>query len=130
MSAKSGTKVPFSQKLSDGRPTCAECCVNLASSCFPRLFTTFRDPQKAMRLGLSQKPAKSFKKLLVVMMVGIVLFLASGYLLSDGYFFRKIIQSNQIKTPEQAFEYVVSNTQPASMSMGLTLLTTPRNMLT
>ncbi len=70
------------------------------------------------------------RKVIFIVGVVVVLFVASGYRLSDNYFFKNLIRENQITTPEQAFAFVVNHTEPASLEMNLTPLTTPRHMLT
>jgi len=56
-------------------------------------------------------PARLFKlhKAKVVFVLGLfVIFVVSGYLLSDDLFFRQLIRSNRITTTEEAFAFVQS----------------------
>ena len=78
----------------------------------------------------SLRNPKYVRKLLISVAVLVGLFVASGYRLSDNYFFKNVIRENQITTPEDAFAFVEHNTNPASFEMNLTLQRTPRNMLT
>lgn len=71
----------------------------------------------------------SFRWKILIPLAFVFLFVTSGYLLSDDLYFHTLIGKNQIKTPEQAFTFVVNNTTPASNRMNLTILQTPYNML-
>jgi len=57
-------------------------------------------------------------------------FVVSGYLLSDDLFFNRLIRSNGIDTPEEAFAFVVGNTRPAPEGLPPVRGLTPRYMLT
>ncbi|HZH32440.1 MAG TPA: hypothetical protein VEY11_16875 [Pyrinomonadaceae bacterium] len=67
----------------------------------------------------------------VIFAAGLILvFVVSGYLLSDDLFFNQLIRSNRITTPEEAFAFVGSNTLSAPKSMASVAGLTPRYMLT
>lgn len=58
------------------------------------------------------------------------LFAGSGHLLSDDLFFNRLIRSNHITTPEEAFAFVGSNTYPPPKGLVPIPGLTPRYMLT
>ena len=60
----------------------------------------------------------------------ILIFLVSGYLLSDDLFFNQLIRANRINTPEEAFAFVQSNTRPAPEGLEPIRGLSPRYMLT
>ena len=60
----------------------------------------------------------------------IIIFVISGYLLSDDLFFSELISKNRIATPEEAFAFVLDNTYPATDEMKLVFGRTPRYLLT
>jgi len=67
----------------------------------------------------------------VVFALGFILiFLVSGYLLSDSLFFNQLIRSNAISIPEEAFAFVEQNTRPATKDVKSISGLTPRYMLT
>jgi hypothetical protein len=67
----------------------------------------------------------------VILASGFILaFVASGYLMSDDLFFNRLIRSNRINTPEEAFAFVESNTRPAPKGLAPISGLTPRYMLT
>jgi hypothetical protein len=68
----------------------------------------------------------------VVFALGLsVIFLVSGYLMSDDLFFKQLIRSNRITTPEEAFAFVQSQVvYPSSPEMKTISGLTPRYMLT
>lgn len=53
---------------------------------------------------------KTSKAILLSVVIFTAIFVISGYLLSNAFFFKQLIHSNQITTPEQAFRYVNNNT--------------------
>lgn len=68
----------------------------------------------------------------VILILGfVVVFVASGYLMSDDLFFRRLIRANRISTPEEAFIFVQSRTIfPPPTEMENIAGLTPRYMLT
>ena len=76
-------------------------------------------------------PIKSFhSKLLAILAIASLLFIGSGYLLSDDLFFKRLIRQNNITSPEEAFGFVDKNTDYPTKDMNLILMYMPRNMLT
>ncbi len=73
---------------------------------------------------------RRWKSVTLCLVLFTVLFITSGYFLSDRAFFSELIHTNQVSTPEEAFAFVGNNTFRATKDMQLTALTTPRNMLT
>lgn len=76
---------------------------------------------------------KKFKTIFFVLVIFVALFVVSGYFLSDDFFFNRIIVENHITTPEEAFEFVNSNTFFAQEIRPFAPITpglTPRYMLT
>jgi hypothetical protein len=71
-------------------------------------------------------------KLKVIFAVGLfVVFVVGGYLLSDDLFFKRLIRSNRITTPEEAFAFVESQVvYPPPPEMKTISGLTPRYMLT
>lgn len=69
-------------------------------------------------------------KLFALFVLAVLFFIASGYLLSDDLFFKRLISHHNIKTPEEAFAFVDKNTDYPAKDMRLELGTTPRDMLT
>jgi hypothetical protein len=74
---------------------------------------------------------KKHKSKLIFALVFVLVFLVSGYLMSDDLFFRRLIRDNRITTPEQAFAFVESNVvYPPPKHMKAINGLTPRYMLT
>ena len=73
---------------------------------------------------------RCWKSITLLPVLFITIFIMSGYLLSDDSFFSDLIRKNRISTPEEAFAFVENNTYRLTEDMKVTLLTTPRNMLT
>ena len=59
-----------------------------------------------------------------------LLFIVSGYLLSDAFFFKRLVYQNDITSPEEAFAFVVSNTGIPDLRSPPPLEYSPRLMLT
>lgn len=57
-------------------------------------------------------------------------FIASGYLLSDAFFFKRLVYQNNITSPEEAFTFVVRNTGTPDPRRPPPLEYSPRLMLT
>jgi hypothetical protein len=76
-------------------------------------------------------PIKFFNsRRLVIVALALLLFVASGYMLSDDLFFKRLIRQNNITTPEEAYAFVDRNTEYPIEGMPLALMSTPRGMLT
>lgn len=73
---------------------------------------------------------KSQKSKLIFALGFALVFVVSGYLMSDDFFFNLLIRSNRLKTPEAAFAFVQSHTHPATGDMQSISGLTPRYMLT
>ena len=73
---------------------------------------------------------KSAKVKLLVALALLVCFVPGGYLLSDDFYFNRLIRENRITTPEEAFAFVGRNTYRAPEGTQPGLVTTPREMLT
>ena len=74
---------------------------------------------------------RKHKSKLIFALVSVLVFLASGYLMSDDLFFRRLIRDNRITAPEQAFAFVESNVvYPPPKHMKTINGLTPRYMLT
>ncbi|MGB9179453.1 MAG: hypothetical protein WCB68_09415 [Pyrinomonadaceae bacterium] len=69
-------------------------------------------------------------KLFLAAVFSILIFIVSGYLLSDAFFFTRLISRNNITTPEEAFAFVVKNTGVANPHHPPPLEYAPRKMLT
>ncbi|HEY0005208.1 MAG TPA: hypothetical protein VGB17_10410 [Pyrinomonadaceae bacterium] len=69
-------------------------------------------------------------KLFFAAALALLVFIASGYLLSDALFFKRLIKQNSIRTPEEAFAFVDQSTDYPAKDMKLALGATPRYMLT
>jgi hypothetical protein len=84
--------------------------------------------------GSSSEPAMLWKrhKAKVIFVLGfIVIFVVSGYLMSDDLFFKQLIRSNHVTTPEEAFVFVGSNViYPPPKDMKPIFGLTPRYTLT
>jgi hypothetical protein len=65
-----------------------------------------------------------------ILALAFLLFLASGYILSDDLFFKRLIWQNNITTPEEAFAFVDKHTDYPLKDMYPVLMSTPRKMLT
>jgi hypothetical protein len=72
---------------------------------------------------------KKFKTFILIASALGVVFLVSGYLLSDDLFFNNLIRENKIKTPEDAFVYINKNIEFVKNNEVISGLT-PRYMLT
>jgi hypothetical protein len=59
-----------------------------------------------------------------------VLFVITGYLLSDDLFFEKLIAQHHITTPEDAFRFVRAHTRYADEHVNVVVGSSPRYMLT
>jgi hypothetical protein len=64
-----------------------------------------------------------------------LIFIVSGYLMSDAFFFKRLVYRNHITSPEEAFAFVIGNTGAASPETlrlhNITALEySPREMLT
>ena len=70
-----------------------------------------------------------FKRSALASLICLIIFLVSGYYLSDDYFFSQLIQENHIRTPEDAFEYLKSHIERAHPTDIPTYGLTPRYML-
>lgn len=57
-------------------------------------------------------------------------FVVSGYLLSDAFFFKRLVHRNKITSPEEAFTFVNSNTGVPDPRHHPPLTYSPREMLT
>src|SRR2546430_1191540 len=66
---------------------------------------------------------------LVIALSFIFIFLLSGSLLSDSFFFNQLIRSNAITNPEEAFAFVEQSTRPATNDVKSIRGLTPRYML-
>ena len=73
---------------------------------------------------------RRWKPITLLLVFFITIFVVGGYLLSDDSFFNELIYKNRISTPEEAHAFVENNTYRPTEGMRVTLLTTPRNMLT
>lgn len=60
----------------------------------------------------------------------VLFFIASGYLLSDAFFFKRLVYRNNITSPEEAFTYVSRNTGVPDPRNPPPLEYSPRLMLT
>ena len=69
-------------------------------------------------------------KVFIGTVIGLFLFIVSGYLLSDDLFFKRTISENNIRTPEEAFAFVDNRTDYLTKDMNVVLGNTPRYMLT
>ncbi|HKO61317.1 MAG TPA: hypothetical protein VJV03_09170 [Pyrinomonadaceae bacterium] len=69
-------------------------------------------------------------KLILFLGVVLIFFLLSGYLMSDDLFFNQLIRANRITTPEEAFAFVQSQTDPVATGVSAQSGLTPRYMLT
>jgi hypothetical protein len=61
---------------------------------------------------------------------GLLFFIASGYLLSDAFFFKRLVYQNNISSPEAAFTFVARNTGVPDLRTLRRLEYSPRLMLT
>src|SRR5688572_7586026 len=68
------------------------------------------------------------KKILVI--IAILFFVVSGYLLSDAFFFKRLVYQNHITSPEEAFTFVIGNTGVPDLRSPPPLEYSPRLMLT
>jgi len=68
------------------------------------------------------------KKILVI--IAILFFVVSGYLLSDAFFFKRLVYQNHITSPEEAFTFVIRNTGVPDLRSPPPLEYSPRLMLT
>jgi hypothetical protein len=68
--------------------------------------------------------------LLVRSSLVLLVFIATGYLLSDDRFFDNLIAQHHITTPEDAFRFVRDHTSYPAEQMNVALMTSPRDMLT
>lgn len=59
-----------------------------------------------------------------------LLFVVSGYLLSDAFFFRRLVRQNDITSPEEAFAFVITHTGVPDLRSPPPLTYSPRLMLT
>ena len=59
-----------------------------------------------------------------------LLFIVSGYLLSDAFFFKRLVYQNNITSPEGAFTFVIRNTGIPDLQSPPPLEYSPRLMLT
>ena len=60
----------------------------------------------------------------------LLLFIVSGYLLSDAFFFTRLVRQNDITSPEEAFAFVVTHTGVPDPRSPPPLTYSPRLMLT
>jgi hypothetical protein len=72
----------------------------------------------------------SRRTLLLSALSAVFLFIVSGYLLSDAFFFRRLVRQNDITTPEEAFAFVTTHTGVPDPRSAPTLTYSPRLMLT
>lgn len=70
------------------------------------------------------------KTKIIIALAALALFVGSGYLMSDDLFFARLIRSNNITTPEEAFAFVGRNTYNPPSDMPAIYGLTPRYMLT
>ena len=72
----------------------------------------------------------SRQTLLLSALSAVLLFIVSGYLLSDAFFFRRLVRQNDITSPEEAFTFVITHTGVADTRSHPPLTYSPRLMLT
>lgn len=70
------------------------------------------------------------RALVVSLLFAILFFVVSGYLLSDAFFFKRLVYQNQITSSEQAFTFVIRNTGVPDLRSPPPLEYSPRLMLT
>jgi hypothetical protein len=68
--------------------------------------------------------------LIIGVILAVIAFVLTGYLLSDDRFFENLIAQNHIETPEDAFRFVHANTSYPAEDMKVVVGSSPRYMLT
>jgi hypothetical protein len=70
------------------------------------------------------------KTKIIIALAALALFVGSGYLMSDDVFFRRLVRSHQLTTPEEVFAFIGRNTFNPPDDMPAINGLTPRYMLT